>query len=62
MDYDLSDDLDIFNATDCPNCGCQNLLQKRYEKVVREENERGLIEVGFEAIGNNFDNPELIGE
>ena len=21
------------DATDCPYCGCQNLLQKRYEKV-----------------------------
>ena len=24
-----------YSATDCPYCGCQNLLQKRYEKVVK---------------------------
>ncbi len=22
-----------WNATDCPHCGCQNLLKKRYNKV-----------------------------
>lgn len=24
-----------YNATDCPYCGCQNLLQKRFEKVTK---------------------------
>ena len=23
------------SATDCPYCGCQNLLQKRHEKVAK---------------------------
>ena len=25
-----------YSATDCPYCGCQNLLQKRYEKMVED--------------------------
>lgn len=24
-----------YSATDCPYCGCQNLLQERFEKVTR---------------------------
>lgn len=24
-----------YSATDCPYCGCQNLLQKRFEKVAK---------------------------
>lgn len=24
---------EIWNATDCPHCGCQNLLKKRYENI-----------------------------
>ncbi len=28
--FGISED---WNATDCPHCGCQNLLKKRYAKV-----------------------------
>ena len=30
----LSDDED-WSATDCPYCGCQNLLKRRFEKAVK---------------------------
>lgn len=34
----IKTNIDYYNAIDCPNCGCQKLLYKRYKKVnVKED-------------------------